>query len=254
MIKKEKISNWIKDHSSPINLCNLVIGLIGLVITITLAWRLMGKIMIVILIFVLMAIFLFITIKSAIFLIRKPLNDEMINLESKLEDKTTKYNELFEKTKPPHSNIDSLIKAEAKSNFGAVRVLNDDYLSFDIRVISRTNYFFTAKEVSLACYHDDNCLFDKVWKDWAPTKYIFPSSLKVLEGGNIEFRVPIQKIDNNMRELMLSVKAEYTTEEVIIHDTQRKNVKVESKNLKYRLDEETIQKIERKGGKTNEAR
>lgn len=176
--------------------------------------------------------------------------EEKKHLESKLEDMTTKYNKLFEKTKPPHSNIDSLIKAEEKCNFGAVRVLPDD-LSFNIRVINRTNYLFTCKKAFIACYHDSDCLCKEKWEEGEKPQHIFPSSLEVLEDGNIEFSVPIQKlgdvIDSNNRELMLDlVYAEYSTEEVIIHDTQRKSVKVECRNLKYRLDEEAIQKLKGK--------
>ena len=159
--------------------------------------------------------------------------------------KTKKYNKLFEKTKPPHSI--ELFKAEAKCYFGAVWVLSDD-LSFDIRVINRTNYLFTCKKASIACYHDDNCLFEEGWEDGMLQKHIFPSSLKALEGGNIKFRVPIQKlgdvIDSNNRELELNlVYAKYNTEEDIIHDIPCENVTVKSKHLRYRLDEGTIAKL-----------
>ena len=172
--------------------------------------------------------------------------EEKKHLESKIEDMITKYNELFEKTKPPHSNIDSLIKAEVKCDYGTVRVLPDD-LRFDIQVINRTNYRFLCKDAFLVCYHNAKSLFTEKWKEGMPIAHIVMSDLERLVGGSIQFDVPIEEIEiqkiDNCRELMLSVNAKYTTEEDIVHDTPDKSVKVESMHLNYGLDEETISKL-----------
>ena len=184
MIGKEKISVWIENHSGLINLFALIVGLIGLVTTIILAWGLIGKMLIVIIIFVLMAIFLYITIKSTIFLIRKPLNDEMKklksrfkeemeDLESKLEAETKQYNDLFYKTKPLYP-IDRLITTEVEYNpIGKVGIDgNPPYLIFYIRVVNRTNYHFTPKKAFLACYHGNDCVFKADWDERAKTPHI----------------------------------------------------------------------------------
>ena len=166
---------------------------------------------------------------------------------------TKQYNKLLEKTKPPRSI--ELFKAEAKCYFGTVRVLGD-YLRFDIRVINRTNYRFLRNEVFLVCCRNTKSLFPEKWEEGMPVSHIVMSDLERLVGGSIQFDVPIgeiiQKIDN-CRELMLSVKAKYTTEEDIIHDIPSKSVPVESEHLKYRLDEETIAKL-KEWKKSHEAR
>jgi hypothetical protein len=54
--------------------------------------------------------------------------------------------------------------------------------------------------------------------------------------------VPKENIENNMRELKFKKGyVEYTTEEDIIHNTQRKSVKVNITNLEYMLDDEKTQ-------------
>ena len=164
---------------------------------------------------------------------------EKKHLKSELEDKTKQYNELYEKTKPPYS-VDKLIKAEAKYNpIGRVGIEGKlPHLIFYIRVINRTNYYFTPKTVFLACYHGKDPVFKVYWEERAKSPHIIPSELQRLADGSIQLHVPKQEIDNNMRELKLRGFVEYTTDEDIVHN-QRKNVKVEIKNLEYKLDEET---------------
>ena len=152
---------------------------------------------------------------------------------------TKKYNKLYEKTKPPDS-VDKLIKAEAKYNpIGRVGIEGKlPHLIFYIRVINRTNYYFTPKKVFLACYHGKDPVFKEDWEERAKSPHIIPSELQRLADGSIQFHVPKQEIDNNMRELKLRGFVEYTTDEDIVHN-HRKSVKVEIKNLEYKLDEET---------------
>ena len=252
MLEKKRISVWIENHSGLINLSALIVGLIGTVTTIILAWRLIGKMLIAIIIFVLMAISLYITIKSTINLIRKPLKDEIERLKSnikeekeelksKLEGATEQYNDLFYKTKPLYP-INRLITTEVEHNStGKVKIEGDPpYLIFGIRVINRTNYYFTPKKVFLACYHGENLVFKEDWEERAKTPHIRISELQRFGDGSIQFHVPKEKIENNMRELTLKKGyVEYTTEEKIIHDTERKSVKVYITKLEYKLDEKT---------------
>lgn len=118
-------------------------------------------------------------------------------------------------------------------------VVNDfPHLIFDMRAVNRTNYFFTPKKAFITCYCGKDLVFKEEWEERAKTPHIIISDLQRLADGSIQFQVPKQKIDNNMRELKLKGFVEYTTDEVIIHDIQRKNVQVDIK-LEYKLDEET---------------
>jgi hypothetical protein len=173
--------------------------------------------------------------------LKSKFKEEKKHLKSELEDKTKEYNELYEKTKPPYS-VDKLIKAEANYKpIGRVGIEGKPpHLIFDIRMINRTNYYFTPKKVFLACYHGEDCVFKEEWEERAKTPHIFISELQRLGDGSIQFHVPKEKIENNMRELTLKKGyVEYTTEEEIIHDTRRKSVKVNIPKLEYALDGET---------------
>lgn len=180
------------------------------------------------------------------YVLKSVLQRERNYLESELDDKTKQYNELFKKTKP-HYSIDKLIKAEVKYNpTGKVGIEGEpSHFIFDIRVINRTNYFFTPKKVFLACYNGKDLVFKEEWEERAKSPHIIPSELQRFADGSIQFHVLKQKIDNNMRELKLKGYVEYATDEDIIHDIQRKSVKVNIANLEYKLDEETT--LELKG-------
>lgn len=258
MISKEKVSGWIENHTGRITLITgligIIIGLAGLVITTTLTWRSIGEMVVVILFLVILAISLVITIKSTIHLIRKPLKDEIEklksnfkeekeDLKSKLEGETKQYNDLFNKTKPLYP-IDRLITTEVEYNpIGKVGIEgNPPYLIFDIRVVNRTNYHFTPKKAFLACYPGKDIVFKDDWEERAKTPHIIISELQRLGDGSIQFHVPKENIENNMRELKFKKGyVEYTTEEDIIHNTQRKSVKVNITNLEYKLDDEKTQ-------------
>ena len=139
---------------------------------------------------------------DAITTLKANFKNEKKNLQSELEDKTKQYNELYDKTKPPYS-VGKLIKAEAKYNpIGKVRVDGyPPYLIFDIRVVNRTNYYFTPKKAFLACYHGKDLVFTADWEERAKTPHIIISELQKLGDGSIQFHVPKEKIENNMREL-----------------------------------------------------
>jgi hypothetical protein len=155
--------------------------------------------------------------------------------------KTKKYNELFKKTKPPYS-IDGLIKAGPKYNPNWNVGIEGDppHLIFYIRVVNRTNYYFTPKKAFLTCYsyYPKNLVFKEEWEDEARSQHIYPSDLKKLEDGEVQFHVPKEKIDDNARVFKIKGHVEYTTEEDIIHEDHRKSVKVPMV-LEYKLDEET---------------
>ena len=173
--------------------------------------------------------------------LQSEIEDTEKHLGSELEKKEKQYNELYEKTKPPYS-VDKLIKAEANYNpIGRVGIEGKPpYLIFDIRVINRTNYYFTPKKVFLACYHGKDLVFKEDWEERAKTPHIIISELQRLGDGSIQFHVPKEKIENNMGELTLKKGyVEYATEEEIIHDTGRKSVKVNITKLEYTLDEKT---------------
>lgn len=173
--------------------------------------------------------------------LKSKFKEEKKHLKSELEDKTKEYNELYEKTKPPYS-VDKLIKAEANYNpIGRVGIEGKPpYLIFDIRVINRTNYYFTPNKVFLACYHGEDCVFKEEWEERAKSPHIIPSELQRLADGSIQFHVPREIIENNMRELTLKKGyVEYTTEDGIVHDDLRKSVKVNITKLEYTLDEKT---------------
>ena len=153
-----------------------------------------------------------------------------------------KYGKLYEKTKPP-SSTDKLIKAEVKHNLtGKVGIEGDPpHLIFGIRVINRTNYCFKPKKVFLACYryYPKDVVCTEEWKDEAKSQHIYPTELQSGEDGSIQFHVPKEKIDDSKRKFTLKGHVEYTTEEDILHDNQRKRVKVNITKLEYKLDEET---------------
>ena len=155
---------------------------------------------------------------------------------------TKKYNKLYEGTRPPGS-VDKLIKAEVKYNsIGKVEIEGDPpHLIFYIRVINRTNYCFKPKKVFLACYryYPKDLVCTEEWKDEAKSQHIYPTELQSGEDGSIQFHVPKEKIDDSKRKFTLKGHVEYTTEEDILHDNQRKRVKVNITKLEYKLDEET---------------
>jgi ABC-type Fe3+/spermidine/putrescine transport system ATPase subunit len=123
---------------------------------------------------------------------------------------------------------------------GKVKIEGDPpYLIFGIRVINRTNYYFTPKESFLACYHGEDLVFKENWEEKAKTPHIIISELQRLGDGSIQFHVSREKIGNNMGELTLKGYVEYATEDDIIHNTQRKSVRVDITKLEYTLDEET---------------
>lgn len=235
-----------------VGLIGIIISLAGLVLTTTLTWRSIGEMVVVFVLLVILAISSGILILSIINIIRKPLKDEIEKLKSnfkeekeelksKLEGATEQYNDLFIKTKPLYP-INRLITTEVEHNStGKVKIEGDPpYLIFYIRVINRTNYYFTPKKVFLACYHGENLVFKEDWEERAKTPHIRISELQRFGDGSIQFHVPKEKIENNMRELTLKKGyVEYTTEEKIIHDTERKSVKVYITKLEYKLDEKT---------------
>ena len=92
---------------------------------------------------------------------------------------TKKYNKLYEKTKPPDS-VDKLIKAEVKHNLtGKVGIEGEPpHLIFGIRVINRTNYYFTPKKVFLACYHGKDPYLRRTGKKERRVHILFHPSYK----------------------------------------------------------------------------
>lgn len=173
--------------------------------------------------------------------------NEKKNLQSELEDKTKQYNDLFNKTNPRYP-IDRLITTEVRYNpTGKVGIEGDpSHLIFGIRVINRTNYDFMPNKAFLACYYDKDTVFKAEWEERAKSSHIIPYDLHRLADGYIQFHVPKQNIEDNMRVLKLKGYVEYITKEDIIHDTQRKNVKVDITNLEYKLDEEKTSELKGK--------
>lgn len=261
MIDKEKFYSWIDRRSGLFTFGGLIIGLIALVISIILAWERFGEIvskMIAIIIsIVIITISLFVVIIFAIGLIRKPLinrlnkkNEEIKQLRSKIEEekkhskseleaKKKQYNDLFNKTNPRYP-IDRLITTEVRYNPTGKVGIDGDHLIFGIRVINRTNYDFMPNKAFLACYYDKDPVFKAEWEERAKSSPIIPYDLHRLADGYIQFHVPKQNIEDNMRVLKLKGYVEYITEEDIIHDTQRKNVKVDITNLEYKLEEKEV--------------
>ena len=97
MIRKEKVSDWIENHQVPITLCasfiTAVISLTGIVMTTTLTWRSIGKMMFAILLLIILLVSSFFVVKSTISLIRKPLNDEMEKLKSNFKEEKEDLNQ-----------------------------------------------------------------------------------------------------------------------------------------------------------------
>ncbi|MCK4735492.1 MAG: hypothetical protein KAT65_23770 [Methanophagales archaeon] len=188
------------------------------------------------------AFFLIISAVLGVLYVKQRWKASIVKINSKLEDMTKEYNELYEKTKPPFST-DKLIKAEVKHNpTGKVGIEGDPpYLIFDICVVNRTNYSFKPKEVFLKCYsyYPKDLVFRAEWEDRAKSQQIYPTELQSGEDGNIQFHVPKEKIDGSKRKFTLGGYVEYITEEGIIHEDLRKTVKVNITKLEYTLDEET---------------
>ena len=205
------------------------------------------------LLYVLEAIFIILTIIFSI-LFAKQCWD---NLKSKLKVKEKEYEELKAKTRP-RLPVHELFTCEVKREpIGKVRELVVRgviyHLIFDMRVRNYTNYIFTPKTVYIACSCDSKLVFEAKWgwEQKPPTWYIdISDSLQSLRDGDIQFRVPIEKTNKNMRELKLKGYVEYTTDEDIIHDIPPKKVKVDI-NLDYELDEKIVKEIEQMLEKEN---
>lgn len=258
MKKIEKGFVWIENHQGLMALCLLSIGIIGLILDTTLTWGAIAKMMAVIFFVIIIVISLFILIKSSISSIRKPLNEEIEKLKSDLYGKSKQYAELNAKTRPCIS-VSELITCEVKQK-AVVKVSeledkdqNHYHLRFYLQVRNKTNYTFTTEKAFIACYHFSDLVFKKEWEQRAPIWNInISESLPCLRDGDIQFYVPIEKIDNTMRRFRLKGYVDYAVAEdkEIIHDIPPKDVKV-GINLEYELDDEVVEWLRRlKGGGT----
>ena len=265
MKEKRKSSVWIEKHSDLINLSSLIIGLIGLVITITLAWRLIGKMVLLILLLVLMAIFLYLTIKSAIFLIRNPLNDEIKklksnykeekgNLQLEIEEKAKQYNALAKHVKLPKA-VDKAITVEGSPKWGTSHPHNDiimyksgdkfPYLKFYMRVINRTLYYFEPEEVVIGCSIGNHDIGTKKWsiKVRPQGTDIELDSLHEVNDGGIWVRFPIKELYDNLKKWKLDGTVIYKAKGSVIEANKQYMHPEIGIHIEYELPEEQIMKL-----------
>ena len=253
MKKKEKVSVWMENHSGLIGFCRLIIGLITLVITITLAWRLIGKMIVLIIIFVIMAISLFVVIQSAIFLIRKPLNEEIKKLKSE-------YDGLVKLTKLPKT-FDRAITVERSPDWGVSTPIiiptgrhgKYTHLRFDMRVINRTFYPFETEEVAVSCFCYQKGFYKNVHNDSWDKKTHKSETIEVRKDlpvwgqgdGFIMFHVPIKELYDDMEIWRLNGMVKYKSKEPLIDDdNQYANPEIDIE-IEYMLPEKQISELKK---------
>ena len=247
MIDKEKVSIWMESHSGLIGLCGLIVGLIGLAIVIILTWRQIGKMIIEILGIVFIVIFSYITIKSAIFLIRRPLNEEIRKLKSK-------YNELVELTKLPKT-FDRAITIEKSPDGGMSAPILIPYrygkiphFGFDMRVINRTYYSFEAEEATSRCFCGQEEVCKGTWDNKTRKSETFElvKDLPVWGSGDgaIMFHCPIKKLYGDMKTWRLRGTVKYKLRGSLIDDNQYANPEIDIE-LEYVLSEKQISELKK---------
>lgn len=176
-------------------------------------------------------------------------------LKSELEGNKKQYEELKAKTRPrlpAHELFTCEVKREPIGKVRGLKAINGHHhLIFDMQVRNRTNYIFTTEMVYIACSSGSKLIFDARWtEEQRPqTEYIKPSeTLQPLREGDIQFFLPIVKMDSSMRKFKLGGYVEYTVaeDEKIMHDIPLDHVKVKDIHLDYELDEEIVKEIDQK--------
>lgn len=268
MINKEKTYALIEKYRGLICFCmgliGIIIGLTGLVLDTTLTWRSIGKMAIAVLFLVIIAISAFVTIKSAIFLIREPLNDEIKKLKSdfkeekedlqlELDEEKKQYDELVEQVELPKA-VDKAITVEKNHDWGISSPYNDiiqnrkddrfPYLQFYMRVINRTYYYFEPDKMVICCLFDNHKLCDE-WNSKVKTKErtIEIDNLRKCNDGTIMVRFPIKEQYANLRKWKLDGTVTYKLKGSAIKANEQYMYPEIGIHIEYELPEEQITKL-----------
>ena len=171
--------------------------------------------------------------------------EEIRNLKSNLEEKTKRYDELAEKTKPPSNVITIREHNIARPLRGEVSKYPS--LRFTLEVINRSYISFKSEKVEIACYNKGEKVGEDYWEkgmekgafgyDSAKGYISVSSELARYGGGSINFEVPIEKEYEHLKSWDLHGYVKYTDGEKEF---------VAKINTKHYLSKQAEEDLERK--------